>query len=169
MVPEEIIISKIYFIRGQKVMLDKDLAELYGVETKKFNQAVKRNLDRFPVDFMFELNEEEFKNLRSQIVTSSWGGSRYAPKVFTEQGVAMLSSVLNTKLAIEVNIRIIRIFTKLRESILTNKDILLKLEQVERKMMSHDEELELIFKYLKELLNPEQKPIVPIGFKVNGK
>ncbi len=168
LIPEEIIISKIYLIRGQKVMLDKDLAELYGVETKVFNQTIKRNSDRFPADFMFELTEEEFKNLRSQIVTSSWGGNRYTPKVFTEQGVSMLSSVLNSKIAIDVNIRIIRIFTKLRESILTHKDILLKLEQIERKLISHDEELELIFKYLKELLNPAQKPIEPIGYKSNN-
>ncbi|MGZ3900657.1 MAG: ORF6N domain-containing protein, partial [Bacteroidia bacterium] len=106
-VPDEIIMSKIYYIRGHKVMLDRDLAELYGVETKTFNQAVKRNLKRFPPDFMFELSEKEWQDLRSQIVTSSWGGTRYAPNAFTEQGVAMLASILNSDKAININIQIV--------------------------------------------------------------
>jgi len=150
-------------------MLDSDLAELYGVETKVFNQAVKRNVGRFPDDFMFELNEEEFKNLRSQNVTSSWGGRRYAPNVFTEQGVAMLSSILNSATAIAVNIKIIRIFTKLREMILTHKDILLKLEQMEKQTNENSEHIQLIFNALRGLLNPPQEPREAVGFKQNTK
>ena len=115
MLPDEIIMNKIYLIRDQKVMIDRDLAELYGVETKVLKQQVKRNVERFPGDFMFELTKGEFDNLRSQFVTSSWGGARYLPMVFTEQGVAMLSSVLRSQQAIRVNIQIMRIFTKIRE------------------------------------------------------
>ena len=123
-VPDQVVMSKIYLIRDQKVMLDMDLAELYQVETKQLKRQVRRNIDRFPKDFMFELTKEEFTILRSQFGTSSWGGVRYAPMAFTEQGVAMLSSVLNSKTAIRVNIQIIRIFTKMRELILSHKDIL---------------------------------------------
>ncbi len=164
-IPEEIILSKIYLIRGQKVMLDRDRAELYGVETRVLKQSVKRNIERFPDDFMFELTKEEFKNLRSQIVTSRWGGERYQPFAFTEQGVAMLSSVLNSTQAIEVNIRIIRIFTKMREVLLTHKDILLKLEQLERKSNKHDESIQLIFQALKQFLNPPQPSRKKIGYE----
>src|SRR5690606_30812509 len=114
-IPDEIITSKIYLIRGQKVMLDRDLAELYGVTTGNLNKAVGRNIKRFPDDFMFELDKEEFDNLRSQFDTSKWGGTRKPPKAFTEQGVAMLSGVLNSDRAIAVNIQIIRVFTKIRE------------------------------------------------------
>src|SRR5665811_240024 len=110
-IPEEVIMSKIYLIRGQKVMLDSDLAELYGVETRRLNEQVKRNIDRFPEDFMFQLMEPEFENLKSQIATSSWGGRRKLPFAFTEHGVLMLSSVLNSNLAIKVNIQIMRIYT----------------------------------------------------------
>ena len=124
---EEKIVKKIYLIRGKKVMLDFDLSEMYSVETKQLKRQVKRNIERFPEDFMFELTRQEFENLRSQIGTSSWGGTRYMPMSFTEQGVAMLSSVLNSHTAIEVNIQIIRVFSKMRELLLTNKDILLKL------------------------------------------
>jgi len=169
-ITDEVLISKIYIIRGQKVMLDKDLAELYNVETKALNQSVKRNWNRFPVDFMFQLTEKEFStNLRSQIVTSSWGGGRYKPYVFTEQGVAMLSSVLKSERAIEVNIRIIRMFTKLREMLFTNKDILLKLEKLEHQVVEHNSDIQVIFKYLKELLTPEQPERIPIGFKSKKK
>ena len=164
-IPDEAVISKIFIVRGKKVMLDKDLAALYDVETKALNQAVKRNLLRFPADFMFQLSEQEFENLRSQIVTSSWGGRRTLPYAFPEQGVAMLSSVLNSERAILVNIHIIRIFTKLREMLLTHKDILLKLEKLERKAMQHDGDIKLIFKYLKELFNPPTEPIRKFGFK----
>jgi hypothetical protein len=143
-----------------------DLAELYGVETKQLKRAVKRNIDRFPEDFMFELNDQEFESLKSQIGTTGWGGVRYAPMAFTEQGVAMLSGVLNSKRAIEVNIQIIRIFTRLREMVLTHKDILLKLEQLEKKTLRQD--IKLIFKYLKELLNPKTEPMRKIGFRIKG-
>ena len=162
---DELIVNKIYLIRGMKVMLDRDLAELYGVETKVLKQAVKRNTERFPEDFMFELDLEEHKNLRSQIVTSSWGGDRYSPMAFTEQGVAMLSSVLNSKQAIEVNIRIIRIFTKMREILSTHKDILSKLDQLEKKVNKNDEDIQLIFRALKQLLNSPTPSRKRIGFK----
>ena len=163
---DEKIISKIYSIRGKKVMLDFDLAELYAVETKQLKRQVKRNPERFPKDFMFEINSKEFENLRSQIGTSSWGGTRYLPMAFTEQGVAMLSSVLNSSTAIEVNIQIIRIFTKMKEMLLTNKDILLKLHKIESKLIGHDDDIKLIFEYLKKLLTaPATEPRKRIGFK----
>jgi hypothetical protein len=169
--PDEVIINKIYFIRGEKVMLDKDLAELYDVPTKSLNLAVKRNLKRFPKDFMFQLTERESKNLKFQFETSSlesenqnWGGSRKLPKVFTEQGVAMLSSVLNSDCAIETNIRIIRIFTKLRSMLLTHKDILLKLEQLEKQVVKNSDDVRLIFHTLRQLINPQQAR-KRIGFK----
>jgi phage regulator Rha-like protein len=154
-------------------MLDKDLALLYNVETKVLKQQVKRNTDRFPDDFMFELTPDEFKILRSQFVTSTWGGTRYLPMVFTEQGVAMLSSVLNSKQAILVNIQIIRVFTKMRELLATHKDILLKLEQLEKKDIEQDDKIMLVFEYLKQLeqasqLESEQKSRRRIGFN-NGK
>jgi hypothetical protein len=169
---EDKIMNKIYFIRGFKVMLDFDLSELYLVETKQLKRQVRRNIERFPEDFMFEISKEEFENLRCQIGSSSWGGSRYLPMAFTEQGVAMLSSVLSSKMAIEVNIQIIRVFTKMRELLLTNKDILLKMEQVEKNMLKQDgklkkyeEDIDVIFKALKRLLNPPQLPRERIGFK----
>jgi hypothetical protein len=163
-ITDEVITSKIYLIRMVKVMLDEDLAELYQVQTKRLKESVKRNLNRFPPDFMFQLTTEEFENLRSQIATSSWGGSRYPPMAFTEQGVAMLSGILNSDIAINVNIQIIRIFTRMRQMLITNKDILLKLEQLESKVGKHDEDIQLIFKYLKQLLNPPQPPRRKIGF-----
>src|ERR1700748_596694 len=130
-IAEEAIVNKIYLVRKQKVMLDRDLAELYGVETKRLKEAVKRNISRFPSDFLFVMNNREFKNWRTQFATSKEDrqGLRYAPFCFTEQGVTMLSCVLNSKKAIAVNIRIIRVFTKMRELLLTHKDILVKLEQ----------------------------------------
>ena len=135
-IPEETIISKIYQIRGQKVMIDRDLAELYGLGTKVLKQAVKRQTDRFPADFMFEMSDDEFQNWRSQFVTSNRDrmGLRYPPYCFTEQGVTMLSCILNSKKAIETNIRIIRVFTKMREMLMTHKDILLKLEKFEQQI-----------------------------------
>lgn len=170
-IPDEVIVNKIYLYRGQKVMIDRDLAELYDVETRVLKLAVRRNIERFPDDFMFEMNEQEFQNWRSQIVISNSDkmGLRHAPFCFTEQGVTMLSCVLNSKRAIEVNIRIIRIFAKMREMLMTNKDILLKLEQMERKIIQHDEEIQLIFSYLKQLLNSPKKPRNPIGFKTQIK
>ena len=165
---DEVIMNKIHLIRGQKIMIDKDLAELYGIETKVLKQAVRRNAKRFPEDFMFELNNIEFENWRSQIVTSNDSnkmGLRYAPFCFTEQGVTMLSCILNSERAILINIQIIRIFTKLREMIVAHKDILLKLEQLERKVTNHDENIQMIFKALKQLLNPAQPPRRRIGFR----
>jgi len=169
-VPEEIIVGKIFQIRGQKVMLDVDLAELYNVETKQLKRAVKRNCSRFPEDFMFELNQVEFNNLRCNSGTSSWGGSRYLPLAFTEFGVLMLSSVLKSERAIQVNIQIIRVFTKIKELLSTNKEILQKLEQLERKDMEQDDKIILIFDYLKQLeqvKNEEEefKTRSRIGFK----
>ena len=167
LVAEQKILNRIYVIRGEKVILDKDLAEMYGVETKVFNQAVKRNIERFPKDFMFALSKKEWQNLRSQFVTSSWGGSRYEPSVFTEQGVAMLSSILNSKTAIEVNIRIIRVFTKMREYALTHKEILFQLAKLEKEVKGNSKDIENIFIVLKELLEKESKlaPRNKIGFK----
>jgi len=162
---DETIVSKIHLIRGQKVMLDMDLAALYGVETKQLKRAVRRNSIRFPKDFMFELNNKELNSLRSQIGTSNQGGVRYAPMAFTEQGVAMLSSVLNSERAVLVNIHIIRVFTRIREMLSTQKDILLKLEQLEKKVVQQDDDIRLIFDYLKELLNPKKEPMHKIGFK----
>jgi len=167
-IAEETIISKIYLIRGQKVMIDRDLAELYGVETKQLKRQVRRNIDRFPDDFMFELSDDEFQEWRRQIGTSNEGdkmGLRYAPFVFTEQGVAMLSSVLNSERAIKVNIQIMRIYTKMREMLMTNQEILLRLEQLERKVDGHGDDIQLIFTYLKQLINPPQEPRLRIGFR----
>ena len=170
--PDETIINKIYIIREKKVMIDRDLAELYGVDTRVLNQAVKRNLKRFPDYFMFQLTDEEFRNLRSQIVTSSWGGSRFRPMVFTEQGVAMLSSVLNSERAISVNIQVIRVFTRMRAMIESHKEILKKLEMLEKKDIELDEKVTLIFEYLKKLEQTKQeetdfKQRKRIGFKTN--
>jgi hypothetical protein len=152
LVIEQKILNRIYFIRGEKVMLDQDLAEMYGVETKQLKRQVKRNTERFPKDFMFELTAKEFETLRSQIGTSSWGGTRYMPKAFTEQGVAMLSSILNSKTAIEVNIRIIRVFTKMREYALTHKEILMLLGKLEKEVKGNSKDIENIFMVLKELI-----------------
>ncbi len=168
-VPEEIIASKIYLLRKQKVMLDKDLAELYGVETRVLVQAVKRNIDRFPSDFMFQLEKKEFDHLISQIVTSSWGGTRKMPYVFTEQGVAMLSSVLRSKRAIQINIHIIRVYTKLREMLLTHKDLLIKMNELESKVTNHDKSIRQVFAYLKEFVKQKSEPIEPVGFKQQKK
>ena len=165
-IPDELVMNKIYLIRGQKVMLDFDLAELYALETKILKRAVKRNLKRFPVDFMFELTLEEHQSLRYQIGTLKQGQhSKYKPYAFTEQGVAMLSSILNSQTAIEVNIQIIRVFTKMRALLMTHKDILLQLEKIEKKLGSHDEQIALVFTYLKKLLNPPLPPRSRIGFR----
>ena len=159
----EIINNKIHVIRNQKVMLDFDLALLYQIETKVLKQAVKRNIERFPEDFMFELTKEEFDNLRSQIVTSSYGGTRYMPFAFTEQGVAMLSSVLNSKKAIEINIAIMRTFVVLRNSILSLEEITNRVSEIEQQFPE-------IYKALNYLMdtnqkNIEQKERSKIGFK----
>ncbi len=170
--PEETIIEKIYMLRGMKVMLDKDLAEMYGVHTFRLNEAVKRNISRFPEDFMFQLTEIEFKSLISQFAISKnkgRGGTRKLPYVFTEQGVAMLSSVLNSETAIQVNIQIIRLFTKMKQLILDNKDLWMKIGKIEQHLVKHDEEIKTVFAYLKKLLIQEQKPRNPIGFRASSK
>ena len=168
---DEVIMNKIYMVSGQKVMLDRDLAALYGVETKVLKQAVRRNANRFPDDFMFEMSKRELEDWRSQFVTSnnsSMMGLRYAPFCFTEQGVTMLSCILNSERAIMINIQIIRIFTRLREMITAHKDILIKLELLEKKVTSHDENIQMIFQALKQLLNPPATPRRRIGFRRNG-
>ncbi len=165
-IPDETIINKILLIRDKKVMIDKDIASLYGVSTKRLNEQVKRNIKRFPDDFMFQLTEEE----KDEVVANcdhlkTLKYSPNLPYVFTEHGAVMLASVLNSDRAIEVNIQIVRIFTKMKEMLLTNKDILLKLEQLENRVSSHDENIKMIFEALKQLLNPPQGPRKRIGFK----
>jgi len=169
-VPDEIIMDNIYYLRGQKVMLDRDLAKLYGVQTKRLNEAVKRNLHRFPDDFMFELTQNELENLRSQIATSRWGGVRYLPMAFTEHGVLMLSSVLHSDKAIEVNIQIMRIFTRIRQMFMDNTELRLEVEKIKKKVDNHDKNIELVFQYLDELLTKKEKPKKQkeIGFKIKG-
>lgn len=166
--PDEVLMSKIYMIRDQKVMLDEDLAELYGVETRRLNEQVKRNIDRFPEDFMFALNEQEFADLKSQNATSSWGGRRKLPNAFTEHGVLMLSSVLNSKQAIQVNIQIMRIYTRIREMLVAHKDVFIRVEQVEKQLMKHDQKIELLFTYLSRFIEKEEQPRTEIGFKRKG-
>ncbi len=168
LVAEQKILNKIFIIRGQKVMIDEDLSEMYGVETKHLKRQVKRNIERFPKDFMFQLTIKEFENLRCQFGSSSWGGTRYIPFAFTEQGVAMLSSILNSKIAIEVNISIIRVFTKMREYALTNKEILMQLAKLEKEISGNSRDIENIFAVLKELISKQSAPPKPrnkIGFK----
>jgi len=167
-IPDERIMSKIYFIRGQKVLLDQDLAMLYGVETRRLNEQVKRNMKRFPDDFMFQLSEEELEILMSQIATSSWGGRRKMPYAFTEHGVLMLSSILYSDRAIQVNIMIMRVFTKFRKLLTENTDLRLAIEKLERKTENNSKNLEVVFQYLDELIEKKSKPQKrkPIGFKV---
>ncbi len=161
-VPAERIAEKIHVFRGRKVMFDRDLADLYGVSTKVLNQAVKRHAERFPEDFMFKLHQDELKNLKSQFVTSSWGGLRKLPLAFTEQGVAMLSSVLNSPRAILVNIQIIRTFTKLREFLAENADLRLKLEVLEQR---YDKQFKIVFDAIRQLLAEPPSKKEEIGFK----
>lgn len=161
--PAEVIEKRIFLIRCHKVMLDFHLAPLYGVSTKRLKEQVRRNLARFPSDFMFQLTPEEFDILRSQIATSSWGGRRYSPYAFTEQGVAMLSSVLNSERAIQVNIEIMRAFVKLREILSTHKELARKLEELERK---YDTQFKIVFEAIRQLMKPPEKPKRKIGFKV---
>ena len=164
---EKEIEDRIYLMRGQKVMLDMDLAELYEVSTKQLNQQVKRNPERFPADFMFQLSDKEWAILRSQFVTSrSWGGRRFNPFVFTEHGVLMLSSVLSSKKAIQVNIQIMRTYARLRQLTLSNKEILIKLQELEKNVTKHGGEIQLIFRYLRQLLQPENPPWKKIGFRL---
>lgn len=166
-IPLETIENKIFLIRGKKVMLDSELAALYGVETKNLNKAVRRNAERFPGDFMFQLNAQEAGILRFQSGTLERGKySKYLPYVFTEQGVAMLSSVLNSKRAVEVNVQIIRTFVKLREMVISNKELRIKIEEMERK---YDKRFKIIFDTLREFLEKDKQVLksdnVKIGFK----
>ncbi|MFB6306502.1 MAG: ORF6N domain-containing protein [Flavobacteriales bacterium] len=164
-VAEEVIAGKIYKFREQKVMLDRDLAELYGVETKSLKRAVRRNTDRFPEDFMFELSGEEWKNLRHQFGTSSWGGTRYPPMAFTEQGIAMLSSVLHSDRAIKMNIQIMRVFTKMRQLITNYKELVERIENLEDSEMAQNEQIRKIYDMLREIMEPPQEARERIGFK----
>lgn len=171
MLPDELIANKIYLIRGHKVMLDNDLSEIYGVETRVLKQAVRRNIKRFPDDFMFELTKEENEILRSQFVTLKRGQhSKYLPFAFTEQGVAMLSSVLNSDRAIMVNIQIIRVFVDMRDMLTDTLSLKLDIENVKKKLESHDKNIELVFNYLDELMEKQEnpKPRKQIGFKKNN-
>lgn len=174
---EHVVINKIYVIRGQKVMLDRDLAELYSVETKHLKRQVNRNIERFPEDFMLELSKEEFTNWRRQFGTSNSDkmGLRYNPMVFTEHGVLMLSSVLNSPKAIQVNIQIMRIFAKIRERLYDNTDVRLSIEKLERKTENNTKNIELVFQYIDELsdkktnIKPRRKTRRKIGYKIPKK
>lgn len=161
--------SKIYLLRGQKVMADVDLARLYGVSTSQFNRAIKRNIERFPLDFMFQLNKSEYLSLRCQFGISMYpnklkGGRRYLPYVFTEQGIAMLSGMLNSKKAVQVNIAIMRTFVKLRQILLTNKDLIQKLNQLEKRIERHDIEIKSVFDAIRALMDPNERKNKKIGF-----
>jgi len=161
LVPIEVIEKKILLIGGIKVILDKDLAALYGVTTGNLNKAVNRNRDRFPEDFMVQLTDVEFNNLKFHFGTSSWGGTRKPPRAFTEQGIAMLSSVLNSKRAIQVNIEIMRAFVKLREMIVSHKDLSRKLNELEKK---YDGQFQIVFEAIRQLIEVEESPKRKIGF-----
>ena len=163
-IPDNIVVNKIYELRGLKVMLDSDLAELYGVETKRLNEQVGRNPDRFPEDFMFQLTDEEWLNLKSQIATSSWGGRRKLPFVFTEHGILMLSSVLNSRQAIQVNIQIVRIFSRIRQFIVDNGELKLEIEEIKKTLNNHDKNIELVFTYLDRLIDKKIGPRKRIGY-----
>ena len=169
-IPDEIIMNKIYYIRGQKVMLDSDLAELYGVETRRLNEQVARNNDRFPDDFMFRLDENEFESLMSQFATSKRGGRRKLPYVFSEHGVLMLSSVLNSKQAIQVNIQLMRIFTRIRQMFIDNTELRLEIEKIKTKLHNQDKNMEIVFRYLDELIEKKHEPQErkTIGYKPDG-
>jgi len=152
-------------IRGERVMLDVDLAELYGVETKVLLQAVKRNLERFPPDFMFQLTKQEFNDLRSQIVTSRWGGRRYPPYAFSEHGVAMLSSVLRSPQAIAVNIEVVRAFVRMRKFSFANEELARKIDELDRRVSKHDKSIAEIIEVIRQLMtSPAQKDKRSIGF-----
>lgn len=164
LIPVEIIESKIFFIRGYKVMLDSDLANLYQVETKVLNQAVKRNIKRFPEDFMFQLTDDEWEVMRSQFVTSKEGkgGRRFNPYVFTQEGIAMLSSVLNSERAIMVNIQIMRTFVKLNKMLTSNEELKQKIEELETK---YDQQFAIVFEAIRQLIEAPEEPRKPLGFR----
>ncbi|MGV3545859.1 MAG: ORF6N domain-containing protein [Pedobacter sp.] len=166
-ISDDIVVNKIYEIRNQKVMLDSDLAELYGVETGRLNEQVKRNINRFPEDFMFQLCAEEYDSLISQIAISKKGrgGRRKLPFVFTEHGVLMLSSVLNSQQAIQVNIQIVRIFTRLRNLLSEHTELKLEIADIKKHLQNHDKNIELVFSYLDKLIDKQNEPRKRIGFK----
>ena len=171
-ISDDVVENKIYEIRNQKVMLDSDLAELYGVETRVLNQSVKRNLERFPEDFMFQINEAEWEFLMSQFVISKTvsskdgrGGRRKLPFVFTEHGVLMLSSVLNSQQAIQVNIQIVRIFTRTRKWLSEHGDLKLEIAEIKKKLNNQDKNIELVFSYLDELIEKKREPRKRIGYR----
>ena len=166
LITQDTIKDKIIFIKGQKVMLDKDLAELYGVETRYLTRQVRRNIERFPEDFLLNLTQKEFENLKCHFGTSRWGGTRKLPLAFTQKGVAMLSGILNSKRAIQVNIQIMRTFTRLRELMLEHKDLRVKIEKLEKK---YDYQFEVVFEAIKKLVKPLKKPKTPIGFHAKPK
>jgi len=165
LIPIETISQKICIVRGVKVMLDADLAELYGVLTKNLNLAVQRNSERFPDDFVFQLSKEEFQNLRLQNATSSWGGRRSLPYVFTEHGVAMLSSVLRSARAVQMNIFIIRAFVKLRELLASNKELAFKVEEIMREQLTQNRHINAIYRILDKLIEEPVRSKEPIGFR----
>ncbi len=167
LIPDDIISNKIFLIREVKVMFDKDLAELYGVSTGNLNKAVKRNIKRFPEDFMFQLNNEELEILKFQIGISSWGGTRTLPYAYTEQGVAMLSGVLNSDRAISVNIQKMRIFTRIRQMLTDTLSLKIEIEEIKKKLQNQDKNIELVFNYLDELITKQEevKSRKPIGYK----
>ncbi len=171
-VPDEVVLSKIYQVRGQKVMIDRDLAELYGVETKRLKEAVRRNANRFPEDFMFEMDDSEFEHWRTQNATSNPAdrmGLRYAPFCFTEQGVTMLSCVLNSDRAIAVNIQVIRLFTKMREMWLTHKDLILELEKIRNTVGIHSRDIKRIFNHLNKMAIEEKNRLLLAGIEKEKK
>lgn len=161
----------IHFIRGERVILDSDLAKIYGVNTSRLNEQVKRNLSRFPSDFMFEITQEEFSNLKSQFATSSWGGRRKLPRVITEHGAIMAASVLNTEIAVNASIQVVRAFIKLREFVMMSRELAKKLDEFEQKtnqkLNEHDNMLKIAFDTLKKVLIQEMKPKKRIGFMVD--
>lgn len=165
LLPEERVLQLILKIRNQKVMLDSDLAEMYGVETKRLNEQVKRNAARFPADFMFQLNEEEWESLKSQFATSSWGGRRTLPYVFTEQGVSMLSSVLNSPQAIQVNISIMRVFVKMRQWAINYSELAEKIKDLEESESTQNHHIGRIYQLIEELLKPTLLERNVVGFK----
>ncbi len=166
-IPDEVIAHKIFLIRNQKVMQDRDLASLYGVENKYLKRQVRRNKERFPIDFMFELNSKEFEILRRQFGSSSWGGTRYAPMVFTEQGVAMLAGVINSPIAIVMNIQIIRVFIKIRASVSEKLNAKIELIDLKKTISKNSKNLELVFRYLDQLIEKKdlKRPRKRIGYK----
>jgi len=163
------IVNKIIELRGEKVLIDRDLAELYDVETKLLKRSVRRHINRFPEDFMFQLSKEEFQNLRSHFGTSSWGGARYMPMAFTELGVAMLSSVLNSERAIGVNIAIMRAFAHLRKMIASHDRLAKKLTELEHHFEDHDEQIKAIFVAIRQLVTTPDRKVKKIGFTIKEK